>query len=48
MRADQSWPQRRQLYHATTQVLSGVGSTDRPQMGHDIAAVAESVVNITY
>ena len=43
MRADHSWPQRRQLYQATTQVLSGAGSTGRPQTGHDIVAVAEKV-----
>jgi hypothetical protein len=46
MRADHSWPQRRQVYHATIQVLSGAGSTDRPQTGHDVVAVAESVVDM--
>jgi hypothetical protein len=28
------------------QVLSGAGSTGRPQMGHDIAAVAGNVVDM--
>ena len=46
MRADHSWPQRRQLYQATIQVLSGAGSTDRPQAGQDIAAVVENVWNM--
>jgi hypothetical protein len=46
MRADHSWPQRRQLYHAITQVLSGVGSTGRPQTGHDVAAITGNVVDI--
>ena len=45
MRADHSWPQRRQLYHAMTQVLSGAGSTDRPQTGHDVAAVTGNDVD---
>ena len=48
MRADHSWPQQRQLYQATTQVLSGVGSTSRPQTGHDIVAVAESIMNMPH
>jgi hypothetical protein len=46
MRADHSWPQRRQLYQATIHVLSGAGSTDRPQAGQDIAAVVENVWNM--
>jgi hypothetical protein len=46
MRADHSWPQRRQLYQATIQLLSGAGSTDRPQAGQDIAAVVENVWNM--
>jgi hypothetical protein len=46
MRADHSWPQRRQLYQATIQVLSGAGSTDRPQAGQDIAAAVENVWNM--
>jgi hypothetical protein len=46
MRADHSWPQRRHVYHATTQVLSAVGSTGRPQRGHAIVAVADNVSNI--
>ncbi|HEY5618661.1 MAG TPA: hypothetical protein VIK60_12015 [Vicinamibacterales bacterium] len=46
MRADHSWPQRRQLYQAMIQVLSGAGSTCRPQVGQDIAAVAENVWNM--
>jgi hypothetical protein len=46
MRADHSWPQRRHVYQQTTQVLSDVGSTGRPQTGHDIVAVADNVSNI--
>jgi hypothetical protein len=46
MRADHSWPQRRQLYQAIIQELSGAGSTDRPQAGQDIAAVVENVWNM--
>jgi len=46
MRADHSWPQRRQVYQATIQVLSGAGSTDRPQAGQDIAAAVENVWNM--
>jgi len=46
MRADHSWPQRRQLYQAIIQELSGAGSTDRPQAGQDIAAVVENVRNM--
>ena len=45
-RADHSWPQRRQLYHAITQVLSGAGSTGRPQKGHDVAAVTWNVLDM--
>jgi hypothetical protein len=40
MRADQSRPQRGQLYQATTHVLSAAGATGRPHSGHDIEAVA--------
>ena len=46
MRADHSWPQRRQVYHATTHVLSGAGSTGRPQTGHDIVAVVGNSSNM--
>ena len=46
MRADHSWPQRRQLYHATIQVLSVAGSTGRPQTGHDIVAVMGNDVDM--
>jgi hypothetical protein len=46
MRADHSWPQRRQLYQATIHVLSDAGSTDRPQAGQNIAAVVENVWNM--
>jgi len=42
MRADQSWPQCGQSYHAITQVLSAVGATLCPQSGQFIDAVAES------
>jgi hypothetical protein len=45
IRADHSWPQRQQLYHAMIQLLSGAGSTGRPQTGHDVAAVAGKVVD---
>jgi len=46
MRADHSWPQRRQSYHVMTQVLSAAGSTGRPHMGQDIVAVADNFSNI--
>ena len=38
-RADQSWPQRGQLYQATTQLLSAAGATGRPHNGHAMEAV---------
>jgi len=46
MRADHSWPQRRQLYQATIHVLSVAGSTGRPQTGHDIVAVIGNDVDM--
>jgi hypothetical protein len=47
MRADQSWPQRGQVYQATTQVLSGAGATGRPQSGHSIEAVTNSASDMS-
>jgi hypothetical protein len=46
-RADHSWPQRRQLYHAMTQVLSAAGSTGRPHIGQDAIAVAGNFRDIS-
>jgi hypothetical protein len=34
------------VYQLTTQVLSDAGSTGRPQMGHDIVAVADNASNM--
>jgi hypothetical protein len=34
------------VYQLTTQVLSEAGSTGRPQMGHDIVAVADNASNM--
>jgi hypothetical protein len=42
MRADHSWPQCGQSYHAITHVLSAVGTTRCPHSGQFIDAVAES------
>jgi hypothetical protein len=46
MRADHSCPQRRHVYHVTTQVLSAAGSTGRPHFGHAMVAVADKLSNI--
>jgi hypothetical protein len=46
MRADHTWPQFEQSYHASTQVLSAVGVTRRPQSGQFIEAVAESSLDM--
>jgi hypothetical protein len=46
MRADHMWLQSGQSYHASTQVLSAVGATRRPQSGQFIEAVGESSLDI--
>ena len=46
IRADHSCPQRGQLYHAMTHVLSAAGSTGRSQTGHDIIAVVRSALDM--
>ena len=45
IRADHSCPQRGQLYHAITHVLSAAGSTGRSQIGQDIRAVVASALD---
>jgi hypothetical protein len=42
MRADHTWPQFGQSYHASTHELSAVGATRHPQSGQFIEAVAAS------
>jgi hypothetical protein len=46
MRADHTWPQFEQSYHASTHVLSAVGATRRPQSGQFIEVAAASSVDM--
>ena len=48
MRADHTRPQLGQSYHASTHVLSAVGTTHWPQSGQFIEAVAESILDMPW
>jgi hypothetical protein len=48
MRADHTCPQLGQSYHASTHVLSAVGTTHCPQSGQFIEAVAESSLDMLW